>query len=75
MRDIVSLYVLRYGLTQLLTEVGVGLSQSTEEYGCQLTEEGKHRVIDTAVEILEIRNRQAKEDRAKENLDSLKQPV
>lgn len=60
MRDIIALYIIRYGIWDTLTNIVEGIIKATEEHQ-ELPMEGKRRLIDTATEIAVVRNRYGRE--------------
>lgn len=57
MRTLVMLYVRRFGIEDLLEEVGAGLSQAADEYPLP-TKGFRRRLIDISTEIYALRNKE-----------------
>lgn len=55
MKELVQLYVLRYGSEDALTEIGAGFAAAAEEMS-SWTDEGKKQFRDVATQIFRIRN-------------------
>lgn len=54
MKDIIALYVIRYGISDSLTEIAAGFAKAPEDHGW--TPEGSKKVSNVSTDLYQIRN-------------------